>query len=87
MANSAISEAHATTATTARCALVEELQNGLLQSGHELHEGVDRPSHDPPTPLHPLDRRHREPRPLGQRALVDSQEGPSRFELARSNQG
>ena len=84
MAISAIPKAHATTVTTARGTLVEELQAGFLQRGHELHERVDRPSHDPPAPLHALNRRHREPRPLGQRALVDSQERPGRFELAGS---
>jgi hypothetical protein len=57
----------------------------LIQRRHELHQGVDRPAHDTPTPLHALDRRHREASLLGKHALVDPEQRSSRLQLARSN--
>jgi len=83
----AIPQAHASATAAARRSLLQELQPRLVQGRNELHEGVDRPTYHALTALHALDRRHRQPRPFSERALVDPQEGPCRLELARSNHG
>src|SRR5215470_4185094 len=76
---------HASPAAWAHGALADQLNAGGAKRIDELHQRIDIAADDAVARFHALDGRQRQARALGQRLLVDAQQGPGRPHLSASN--
>jgi hypothetical protein len=75
-------QAHAAPAPGARLILADQFDSFGFESFDHLHQRLDHPAHDAIGGFHPLNRRQRHARALGELPLVETEKGPCSTKLA-----